>query len=431
MTEHDPAVDLAEEVETLRHELAELRTVVAQLRSAGGASPCPAPPTAVEQPSTWSSRRQLLRQGGLAVGAGLAAAGAIGRPAAAAPGDAVVQDGHTVGSGNTTVESTRNLGGVGITGWASATPSQSTVGVRGICDGLGSGVHGLAKSEGFGVWGQSRSSSGIGVVGSLGHSEPLAGTGSPEHLGGAGVVGYAGLGVAGVHGRWQGFDPEHGTGVLGSCDTPGSTAVHGNAEAGTGVRGTSLDGHGGAFGGTTANVALEPVGPPPTTRSDAHEVGELYFDDAHDLWVCVEAGSPGFWRNLTAPRLVATTPFRVYDSRFGGGFLAAGASRRIPVRDAIDLVTGEVYWPDATPQGAVAVTFNITVTQTVNGGFLATTPGDATDFHTASVNWSASGATVGNATLVDLDDSRRMRVFAGGEAGAGAHFIIDVTGYLV
>ena len=101
------------------------------------------------------------------------------------------------------------------------------------------------------------------------------------------------------------------------------------------------------------------------------------------------------------------------------------------MKDAIDVADGDVVQTDAIPGGATAIFFNITVANTVGSGFLATTPGDAATFGSSSVNWSASGVAVANGTLVKLDDSRQLKVFAGGGTGAEANVIIDVTGFTI
>ncbi|NND76102.1 MAG: hypothetical protein HKN44_13950 [Ilumatobacter sp.] len=132
-----------------------------------------------------------------------------------------------------------------------------------------------------------------------------------------------------------------------------------------------------------------------------------------------------------SPVLVPVTPFRVYDSRFVDGSLGEGENRLVSVHRSIDLETGVVIDNNAIPVGATAIMFNLAVTNTIGGGFLAATPGDATEFSTASINWSASGQTFNNGTFVQLDNSRRIRAFVGGTPNAETDFIIDVTGYVL
>lgn len=61
------------------------------------------------------------------------------------------------------------------------------------------------------------------------------------------------------------------------------------------------------------------------------------------------------------------------------------------VEDARSLDTGAVTTADIVPAGAVAVTANVTVVNTVGAGFLAVNPGGDTEVKAATVNWYARG----------------------------------------
>lgn len=132
-----------------------------------------------------------------------------------------------------------------------------------------------------------------------------------------------------------------------------------------------------------------------------------------------------------SPVIVPVTPFRVYDSRFGDGPLARGANRLVSVRRSINVGTGDVIDNDAVPNGATAIMFNVAITNTVGGGFLAVTPGNATASSSASINWTAAGQTLNNGTFVQLDGNRRIKAFVNGVPGSSTDFIIDVTGYVL
>jgi hypothetical protein len=86
--------------------------------------------------------------------------------------------------------------------------------------------------------------------------------------------------------------------------------------------------------------------------------------------VCTAAGSPGSWFKLTTS-VVPVAPFRVDDSRFVDGPLAKWANRVVSVKDPINVTTGAVATTNAEPTGAAAVFFNLTITRTLGGGFLA------------------------------------------------------------
>jgi hypothetical protein len=127
----------------------------------------------------------------------------------------------------------------------------------------------------------------------------------------------------------------------------------------------------------------------------------------------------------------SVVPFRTYDSRWSGfgGPLGSGSSRLVSVKDSRNLVTGGVLTPDAVPDGASAITFNLTIADTQDPGFLAVVPGNAGSYSASTINWTAAGSVLANASTVQLDPSRQVKVFAGG--GGRAQFIIDVTGYFL
>ena len=82
------------------------------------------------------------------------------------------------------------------------------------------------------------------------------------------------------------------------------------------------------------------------------------------------------------------------------------------------------------PETAVAVTYNLTVTETSGSGFLAVFPADVAWPGNASINWTGSNQTVGNGGTVAigfLDGPAQMRVAMGGTGST--HYIIDITGY--
>jgi hypothetical protein len=174
----------------------------------------------------------------------------------------------------------------------------------------------------------------------------------------------------------------------------------------------------------------------PTTGQ--YLAGEMIRDDQGNFFVCVTGNgtNAGTWRRIAGPasagQFHAIDPFRAYDSRRTAypvnGPLAIDTSRVISVKDAHD-GDGVVTVPDVVPVGSTAVAYNITVINpTSPRGFVAVAPGDAANTTVASVNWSAAGQTIGNASVMKLDDNRRLKVFAGGQPGA-VGFAIDVVGY--
>lgn len=120
---------------------------------------------------------------------------------------------------------------------------------------------------------------------------------------------------------------------------------------------------------------------------------------------------------------------RVYDSRRPApapGVLTSGTNQVISVADARNLNTGAVVTNNVVPVGASGIAYNLTVTQTSNSGFLSIARGSATVATASTINWSAAGTTLANASVVGLDTFRRVKVFCG---SGSTHLILDVVGY--
>jgi hypothetical protein len=111
-------------------------------------------------------------------------------------------------------------------------------------------------------------------------------------------------------------------------------------------------------------------------------------------------------------------PTRTYDSRSpsAGGALPNGGDR--------PLLTG---LHTASPR-PVAITINLTVTQTVGAGWLAVYPGDVAFSGTSSINWFGNNQDLANNAFVSIPDDGVIRVRCGGVPGAKAQFIIDFIG---
>ena len=202
---------------------------------------------------------------------------------------------------------------------------------------------------------------------------------------------------------------------------------------GYGVVGSgSADSTGVLARGGQANLKLENEGDAPTARTDAHSRGEVVSDSEGRLWYCTVAGSPGTWQLLATAGAVgaftAIAAARVFDSRFSTNF-PAGSNRTVSIKDQINVDSGVVTTTDIVPAGAKAITANITITNTVGGGFVAVNPGGDAVVKASTVNWSASGQTAANAGVFALNSNREVEVIAGGPAGSSTDALIDVTGY--
>lgn len=234
-----------------------------------------------------------------------------------------------------------------------------------------------------------------------------------------------------------------GAGVIGSTTAANGTGViatNGSTDSGSGVglNASSTNGTGVVASGPEADLRLEGssvvqffgdgVG-----GTGPGVAGELASDGGGTLFFCYETGI-GKWRRLAGPMTAGSfhpiTPYRAYDSRRPApdpGTLGPGDSRVVSLADSRDGTSGAVIATDAIPPGATAVTFNLTVVNTIGRGFLAVTEGDAASTESSSINWSTSGAVVANAATIKLDASRQVKV-SNGSAGT-TNFLIDVTGY--
>jgi hypothetical protein len=135
---------------------------------------------------------------------------------------------------------------------------------------------------------------------------------------------------------------------------------------------------------------------------------------------------------LPHPRtFIPINPKRVYDSRFIAplGPLANNTNRVISVANGYTVATATVDLPNVVPAGAQAISYNLTIANTVGSGFLSVAPGDAVTLGGSSINWFTSGLSLANGLVVKLDANRQIKVFCGG--GGSSDFIIDILGYYI
>jgi hypothetical protein len=188
--------------------------------------------------------------------------------------------------------------------------------------------------------------------------------------------------------------------------------------------------------GTRSALLLTGSGIAPSTRVDAHTVGEIDIDASGNVYLCVANGTPGTWRKLGGPssagQLHLTTPGRVYDSRDADGKLAFGSPDRVVTANVV--AAGHVGAGNiVVPAGATAILCNLTVTATEGAGFLglysnalASWPG------TSSINWVVKDTDTANTLTTAVDATGKLKVTIGGQGVATkTHFVIDVVGYYI
>ncbi len=148
-----------------------------------------------------------------------------------------------------------------------------------------------------------------------------------------------------------------------------------------------------------------------------------------DLYFCVDDTSTDRWRLVTGAASAGTyipiVPARAYDSRWSAGPITAGQNRTISIKDKYSQA-GVLQQSNVVPTGARAVTYNLTIANTVSGGYLSLVPGNSVDFSTSTINWAGSGLVLANGSTSKLDTSRQVKVACG---SGTTDFIIDITGY--
>ena len=179
--------------------------------------------------------------------------------------------------------------------------------------------------------------------------------------------------------------------------------------------------------GDKAVLSMAAEGVPPQQRNSigGFVPGDMVFDSAYTLWLCVGQGGTGAaatWRRLTSPDTIGSltlnaSPIRAYDSRTTGGRISADQFRDIQLK------TG-----GGVPDGANGALLNITATETSTAGFLqAYKPGAAVPA-ASNINWDHANSNVANNATVLLDASEQCRIRCGG-TNASTQFIVDVLGW--
>ena len=196
----------------------------------------------------------------------------------------------------------------------------------------------------------------------------------------------------------------------------------------------------------SATTATAQVGP----SAGIHSPGELYADDAYNLWFSVPAGplpADGVaWVRLAGPTtagsfVVLPSPVRVYDSRTGqgpastaDGPIVSGAERTINLLNGfIGASTTKV---PAVPLAATAAAVNLTISGTTANGFLSMFSSDVPFPGTSNINWTAAGIDQANYVVsavgivnptTPATTAPAVKIHAGG--GGTTNVVVDVTGY--
>jgi hypothetical protein len=248
-------------------------------------------------------------------------------------------------------------------------------------------------------------------------------TGDVAGVFGSALDGAQAIGVAGKAGA-------NGTGVYGVAK--GSDAcwgVWGFTDAGVAVEGGSGTGidlmAGGA--GRLASIPQLTVGAP---TDGTYAAGEQIRDAGGNLFICVAGGSPGTWLKVAAAAAgrggmvnLLSAPIRLLDTRLSIGKLPSGSVYVLQV-------TGVDVGGISVPKGATGVVGNVTVVQPTGGGDLRLYPGGAPLPATSSINF-ANGQVVANGVTVGLNTGGQISIKVDMPAGTSTHVIFDASGYVM
>lgn len=401
---------LRQELETLRSEFAAFRAALAPT-AAPESTATPVGPDAAatggsehEHSGSMTTRRTLLKWGGVGAAAAIAAAGGAGLTSQTA--HAATGGNFILGAGNTASNPTLlTFNGADKTGLSvtATSPDFLTTGVIGI--GTGVGVKGDATDGG-----------GTGVLGTVGTGVGVQGTSSAN---GTGVSGQS-VDYYGVWGQSTNSIGVNGT----STNNSGVEGYSANDIAIRAVSGSLPDLA--ALGtGRILQTTTNTVGAP---TSGHHFAGEQIRDYHGDLYICIAVGTPGTWKKVAALSTAyiggaigfLSTPIRVYDSRTSNNPLVGNQARSIQITNvAINNVK--------VPAGATGCIGNLTVVRPTTGGYLVIYPQGSPTPSSSTVNY-VTGQTVPNSFMVGLSSSGLVTVHA--FQSGNCHFIIDITGFV-
>jgi hypothetical protein len=335
--------------------------------------------------STMTSRRNLLKWGGIGAAATHAAAGgtALTSPAAHA-----ADNGNMIlGVGN----SASNTTSISVDG---TVPGATTLIVNNpLADTIALSANGGAPS--------SDNTAAYGVVGSAGNGITAYGVYGQGGSDANGVSGVApGVNAYGVWGQ-----SNSGFGLVGQTDTGIDMAATGT--------------------GRLWQFPTVAVGAPTT---GSYLKGEQLRDANGDLYICVATGTPGTWRKVAAgvpDRSGAVNflskPIRLLDTRTTGAWLA-GSTRTLQV-------TGVVINGISVPAGALAIVGNLTILSPSAAGAVSILP--APGQPSTGTFYFTTGQKFANGGTYTLSGSGQVTLVVSMPAGTHTHVLLDASGFIL
>jgi hypothetical protein len=377
-----------------------------------------------------ASRRALLKLGGAAAAAGVAATAALvtsegGQTAHATDGLNLVIGQINTGTAQTSlaiagsssaspffqVDATgsTNSGAIAIKGLSNAS---SGIGVYGTASGANGGGVVASAPTGYGVYAGSNSgygvfgisTSGVGVGGESTSTSGVNGSSST----GAGVWGQSNSST-GVNGL-----STSGVGVWGQSTS--STGVNGLSSTGAGMWGQSTANVGGVFIGGRAALALGQGGAPGAPSANAHVKGDVYLDSLATVWVCIADGTPGTWvRLLSVPNGTVggginylNTPVRLLDARTSPG--SAVVTRGPLAGNETYAFTVAGLGGSGIPANAQGLVANVTVLGPSGAGNLSLFPAPGPGPSVASMTFGTPGLFLANGVNVGIGTAGQIMI---------------------
>jgi hypothetical protein len=193
-------------------------------------------------------------------------------------------------------------------------------------------------------------------------------------------------------------------------------------------------------------TSYQPVGSAPNTIGDVEVIvdsdtayGGTRWGDyvgvsqdpqvPNQVWQGNEYSAPdGTWATRVSPlqtggtTYVPITPVRVLDTRSGTGLSGAFSSNKAR--------TWQVTNGSSIPNGAVAVTGNLTVTGQQSAGYVSVTVSPTSSPPSSTINFPLGQTRANNLTIPLSSAGELSAVFKGG-SGKKTHLVFDVTGYFL
>ncbi len=228
----------------------------------------------------------------------------------------------------------------------------------------------------------------------------------------------------GLFGVTQDGSGATGAGLNGT-GTGAGTGVMGHSQNGIGVQGNSDNLIGGSFSGGLAplSLALAPSAGAPT--GGAHTAGEVYLDSQANVYVCVASGNPGTWNKLLSGGGLnfLPAPYRFVDTRPNSGTPYAGQGPWA----SMSIHTVQITGLHGVPAGATGFFGNVTVVVATGAGYLRLYPAGAPLPGVSTINYFRN-QTIANACVVGLSSGGALAIEVD---SAATHVILDVAGYVL